>query len=40
LIFRYHFTDQQFQVRFAVRYTDEGDIEYLQRGPDGALAPP
>jgi len=23
-------------VRFAVRYTDEGDIEYLQRGPDGA----
>jgi dipeptidyl aminopeptidase/acylaminoacyl peptidase len=33
--FRYHFTDQQFQVRFAVRYTDDGDIEYLQRGPDG-----
>ena len=33
--FRYHFTDQQFQVRFAVRYTDDGGIEYLQRGSDG-----
>jgi dipeptidyl aminopeptidase/acylaminoacyl peptidase len=33
--FRNHFTDQQFQVRFAVGYTDDGDIEYLQRGPDG-----
>jgi dipeptidyl aminopeptidase/acylaminoacyl peptidase len=33
--FRHHFTDQQFRVRFAVRYTDDGDIEYLQRGPDG-----
>jgi len=32
---RYHFTDQQFRVRFAVRYTDAGDIEYLQRGSDG-----
>jgi acetyl esterase/lipase len=33
--FRNHFTDQQFQVRFAVRCTNDGDIEYLQRGPDG-----
>ena len=33
--FRYHFTDQQFKVRFAVRHTDDGDTEYLQRGPDG-----
>jgi dipeptidyl aminopeptidase/acylaminoacyl peptidase len=31
----YHFTDQQFRVRFAVRYTDDGDIEYLQRGSEG-----
>jgi dipeptidyl aminopeptidase/acylaminoacyl peptidase len=33
--FRNHFTDQKFQVRFAVRQTNDGDIEYLQRGPDG-----
>jgi dipeptidyl aminopeptidase/acylaminoacyl peptidase len=33
--FRNHFTDQQFQVRFAVRQTDDGDIEYLQCGSDG-----
>jgi dipeptidyl aminopeptidase/acylaminoacyl peptidase len=33
--FRYHFTDQQFRTRFAVRHTDDGDVEYLQRGPDG-----
>ena len=33
--FHYHFTDQQFQVRFAVRHSDEGDTEYLQRGTDG-----
>src|SRR5262245_15264863 len=33
--FRYHFTDQQFRVRFAVRHTDDGDIEYLQHGLDG-----
>ena len=32
---RYHFTDQQFRVRFAVRYPDDGGIEYLQRDPDG-----
>jgi dipeptidyl aminopeptidase/acylaminoacyl peptidase len=32
---RYYFTDQQFRVRFAVRYTDDGGVEYLQRGPDG-----
>jgi dipeptidyl aminopeptidase/acylaminoacyl peptidase len=30
-----HFTDQQFRVRFAMRYTDDGGIEYLQRGTDG-----
>jgi hypothetical protein len=30
-----HFTDQQFRVRFARRHTDDGDIEYLQRGTDG-----
>ena len=33
--FHYHFTDQQFQVRFAIRHTDDGDTEYLQRGADG-----
>jgi len=33
--FHHHFTDQQFRVRFAVRYTDDGGVEYLQRGPDG-----
>jgi dipeptidyl aminopeptidase/acylaminoacyl peptidase len=32
---RYYFTDQQFRVRFAVRYTDDGSVEYLQHGPDG-----
>ena len=30
-----YFTDQQFRVRFAVRYTEDGDVEYLQRGADG-----
>jgi dipeptidyl aminopeptidase/acylaminoacyl peptidase len=35
--FHYHFTDQRFRVRFAVRHTDDGDTEYLQRGPDGEL---
>jgi hypothetical protein len=30
-----HFTDQQFRVRFAVRHTEDGDVEYLQRGADG-----
>jgi dipeptidyl aminopeptidase/acylaminoacyl peptidase len=34
-----YFTDQQFRVRFAVRYTEDGDVEYLQRGPDGEWAP-
>jgi dipeptidyl aminopeptidase/acylaminoacyl peptidase len=33
-----YFTDQQFRVRFARRHTDEGDIEYLQRGADGEWA--
>ena len=33
--FHHHFTDQQFRVRFAVRYTDDGGIEYLQRGRHG-----
>ena len=37
--FRHHFTDQQFQVRFAVRQTHDGDIEYLQRGLDGEWMP-
>jgi dipeptidyl aminopeptidase/acylaminoacyl peptidase len=32
---RYYFTDQQFRVRFAVRYADDGSVEYLQHGPDG-----
>jgi dipeptidyl aminopeptidase/acylaminoacyl peptidase len=36
--FRNHFTDQQFQVRFAVRCTNDGDLEYLQRGSDGGWA--
>ena len=29
-----HFTDQQFCVRFAVRYTGDGDVEYLRLGTD------
>jgi dipeptidyl aminopeptidase/acylaminoacyl peptidase len=36
--FAFHFTDQQFRVRFAVRHTDDGDVEYLQRGTDGEWA--
>ena len=32
--FHHHFTDQRFRVRFAVRYTDDGSVEYLQRGTD------
>ena len=27
-----HFTDQQFQVRFTRRDTEDGDVEYLRRG--------
>jgi dipeptidyl aminopeptidase/acylaminoacyl peptidase len=30
-----HFTDQQFRVRFALRYTEDGDVEYLRLGTDG-----
>jgi dipeptidyl aminopeptidase/acylaminoacyl peptidase len=30
-----HFTDQQFRVRFAVRHTEDGNVEYLQRSADG-----
>jgi dipeptidyl aminopeptidase/acylaminoacyl peptidase len=33
-----HFTDQQFRVRFAVRHTEDGDVEYVQRGSDGRWA--
>jgi hypothetical protein len=33
-----HFTDQQFRVRFAVRHTEEGNVEYLQRGANGEWA--
>jgi dipeptidyl aminopeptidase/acylaminoacyl peptidase len=36
--FRNHFTDQQFRVRFAVRYTEDGDVEYLRVGSDGEWA--
>jgi hypothetical protein len=36
--FAFHFTDQRFRVRFAVRHTDDGDIEYPQRGTDGEWA--
>ena len=36
--FTFHFTDQQFRVRFAVRHTEDGDVEYLQRGTDGEWA--
>jgi hypothetical protein len=36
--FASHFTDQQFRVRFAVRHTEDGDVEYLQRGSDGGWA--
>lgn len=30
-----YFSDQQCNVRFAVRQTDDGDVDYLQRGPNG-----
>jgi dipeptidyl aminopeptidase/acylaminoacyl peptidase len=30
-----YFTDQQFRVRFAVRHTEDGDVEYLQPGAAG-----
>jgi hypothetical protein len=33
--FSWHFTDQQFRVRYAVRHGENGDVEYLQRGTDG-----
>src|SRR6266508_3620908 len=33
--FSFHFTDAQFRVRFAVRSTDDGGTEYLQRGANG-----
>jgi hypothetical protein len=33
-----YFTDQEFRVRFAVHYTEDGDVEYLQRGADGEWA--
>jgi dipeptidyl aminopeptidase/acylaminoacyl peptidase len=36
--FVHHFTDQQFRVRFAVRHTDDGDVEYLQLRTDGKWA--
>jgi len=36
--FTFHFTDQQFRVRFAVRHTEDGDVEYLQRGSGGEWA--
>ena len=29
-----HFTDQQFRTRFAVRYTEDGDVEYLRLDTD------
>jgi dipeptidyl aminopeptidase/acylaminoacyl peptidase len=37
--FRNHFTDQQFRVRFAVRYTEDGDVEYLQRSTGAGWIP-
>ena len=36
--FVHHFTDQQFRVRFAVRHTEDGNVEYLQLGTDGKWA--
>src|SRR5262249_45730836 len=30
-----YFTDHQFRVRFAVRYTENGDVEYLRLDTDG-----
>jgi dipeptidyl aminopeptidase/acylaminoacyl peptidase len=36
--FTFHFTDQQFCMRFAARYTEDGDVEYLQRGANGEWA--
>jgi dipeptidyl aminopeptidase/acylaminoacyl peptidase len=36
--FVHHFRDQQFRVRFAVRHTEDGNVEYLQPGTDGKWA--
>jgi dipeptidyl aminopeptidase/acylaminoacyl peptidase len=36
--FGHYFTDQQFRVRFGVRHTEDGNIEYLQRDTDGEWA--
>jgi dipeptidyl aminopeptidase/acylaminoacyl peptidase len=36
--FGHYFTDQHFRVRFGVRFTEDGNIEYLQRGTDGEWA--
>ena len=33
--FGYIFTDPQFRIRYAIRQTDNGDTEYLQRGAGG-----
>jgi dipeptidyl aminopeptidase/acylaminoacyl peptidase len=33
--FNHHITDTQFRVRLAVRVLDNGDVEYLRRGPSG-----
>ena len=33
--FGFMFTDPQFRIRYAIRQTDDGDTEYLQRGAGG-----
>ena len=37
--FRSHFTDPHFRVRFAVRQTDDGGVEYLKRVGGGGWEP-
>jgi dipeptidyl aminopeptidase/acylaminoacyl peptidase len=37
--FEGYFTDQRFNIRFAIRRLDNGDIEHLQRGPDDEWSP-
>jgi hypothetical protein len=37
--FRFHLTDTNLRVRLAVRYADDGGVEYLQRDRDGEWQP-
>jgi dipeptidyl aminopeptidase/acylaminoacyl peptidase len=37
--FEGYFTDQQFNIRLATRHLDNGNVEYVQRGPAGGWSP-